>query len=118
MLEGSAFPRDARRILLVTPSSPFPPDSGGAQRTALLYEALAADADVDLYLLGCAPITAHACHVLTNEFRMVGCFKDASSLLRRACLKLAAAVSPHLRSALADERKVEAIAAVARRGDL
>ena len=39
------------RILLVTPASPFAPDSGAAQRTALLHDALVRLGSVDVLLL-------------------------------------------------------------------
>ena len=39
------------RILLVSPASPFNPQSGAQQRTALLYEALKTLGDVDVLLL-------------------------------------------------------------------
>src|SRR3569833_3367642 len=39
------------RILLVSPASPFNPQSGAQQRTALLYEALRTLGEVDVVLL-------------------------------------------------------------------
>lgn len=39
------------RILLVSPASPFNPQSGAQQRTALLHEALRTLADVDVLLM-------------------------------------------------------------------
>lgn len=104
------------RILLVSPASPFPSNSGGAQRTALLYRALAEDASVDLYLFEGSQLDAEARQILTAEFRAVGFFKDVSSVLRPAWLKLVAAFSPHLRSVLPDEAKVREVAKLIERG--
>src|SRR3569833_4613122 len=39
------------RILLVSPASPFNPQSGAQQRTAMLYEALRTLGEVDVVLL-------------------------------------------------------------------
>lgn len=41
----------SQRILLVTPASPFEPRSGAQQRTALLYEVLRKQGEVDVLLL-------------------------------------------------------------------
>jgi glycosyltransferase involved in cell wall biosynthesis len=103
-----------RRILLVTPSSPYPPDSGGAQRTALLYAALSKHAAVDLFLLGSAAADVQA--VLTDRFRLVGTFQNrrvASRLLRRAI----ALVSPELSAILPDKDKAAAVSALLLRNE-
>jgi len=50
------------RILLVSPASPFAPQSGAQQRTALLYEALQTRGQVDVLLL---EPTAGASHLAT-----------------------------------------------------
>lgn len=45
----------SNRILLISPASPFSPQSGAQQRTALLYEALQKLGDVDVLLLEPTP---------------------------------------------------------------
>ena len=45
----------SNRILLVSPASPFSPQSGAQQRTALLHEALQTLGDVDVLLLEPTP---------------------------------------------------------------
>jgi hypothetical protein len=111
MLETGHAPHrpGSRRILLVTPSSPYPANSGGAQRTALLHAALSRHAEVDLFLLGSPTPDVQA--VLTESFRLVGTFKNsriAGRILRRGITLL----SPELDSCLPDRSKAAALSAL------
>ncbi|MDT9598261.1 glycosyltransferase [Sphingosinicella rhizophila] len=100
-----------RRVLLVSPVSPWPPDSGGAQRTALLHQALARDSSVDLYLL--EPMAPEVIEALGPG--LIGTF-GRNGVLRRAFLRLAGTVSPFLREALPDRRLAAEIAAKIKAG--
>jgi len=62
------------RILLVTPSAPFPPDNGTRQRTNLLYRGLARCGSVDTAVLSPAPLPVTEAHreTLTERFGFVG----------------------------------------------
>jgi glycosyltransferase involved in cell wall biosynthesis len=111
MLETGHAPHrpGSRRILFVTPSSPYPANSGGAQRTALLHAALSKHAEVDLFLLGSPTPDVQA--VLTESFRLVGTFKNsriAGRILRRGITLL----SPELDSCLPDRSKAAALSAL------
>lgn len=106
----------AKKILFVSPSAPFPPTSGGAQRTALLLEALSEQAIVDLYLLGGSSLDRDTREVLVRDFRAVGFFTDASWSLRRAFRRLASSVSPGLGSILPDAAKVREVLKLLDRG--
>ncbi|MCH6257923.1 glycosyltransferase family 4 protein [Puniceicoccaceae bacterium K14] len=62
------------RILLSSWVAPIPSTSGGAQRTNLLYKALAEIADVDFVLLSLpAKYTAQDMKVMREEFRVKAC---------------------------------------------
>lgn len=102
-----------RRILFVTPSSPYPPTSGGAQRTALLFAALSEHASVDLFFLGSAAPGVRS--VLAERFRLVGTFEDGR-LLGRAVRKCIALLSRELRAVLPNKVKVTALSRVLRGG--
>ena len=62
------------RILLSSWISPIPSNSGGAQRTNLLYKALSEIADVDFVLLSLpGKYTDHEMEVMREEFRLKAC---------------------------------------------
>ncbi|OWQ93589.1 hypothetical protein CDN99_03765 [Roseateles aquatilis] len=56
------------RILFVTPVAPFPADSGGAQRSFLLYQALRRLGEVDTVLVSARRPTDEALAVLRRDF--------------------------------------------------
>ncbi len=64
------------RVLLLSRSAPWPPVKGDAQRTNLLYRALAQVAEVDLLLIE-HRLPASELQVLRDDFRMLECLAPA-----------------------------------------
>lgn len=90
-----AEPADRRlRILCVSPASPWPPDSGGAQRTALLLEALDKTARIDLCLLG-KPSPARPDEPAAR-YELIRLPELPISRLRRIALALLDRIAPEL----------------------
>jgi len=58
------------RVLLLTPNTPYPTDSGGAQRTFLLYQALRQRYEVDLVLVNDDVLSEEARQILTSQFNL------------------------------------------------
>lgn len=58
----------AKKILFISPIPPWPADSGGAQRSHLLYQALKRLGEVDLVLLTTAEISSDALSIMRDEF--------------------------------------------------
>jgi glycosyltransferase involved in cell wall biosynthesis len=104
-------PADRRlRILLVTPASPWPAHSGGAQRTDLLLEALSGEGEVDLCLLA-APAPGQL-DMLAARYRLVGLPPLARSRARRILLALLDRIAPELALMVPDQRRVVQLASV------
>lgn len=61
---------DRHRILLITPNSPFSPQSGAEQRTALLYEALSQLGRTDVLIV--APVDLRPRPKMPKDSRIIG----------------------------------------------
>jgi glycosyltransferase involved in cell wall biosynthesis len=61
------------RFLLVTPTAPWPPTSGGRQRTNLVHRALSSLGKVDTFLLAGEPdLSSDALQVLRESYGLIG----------------------------------------------
>lgn len=67
-----AAENDERRFLFLSPNLPYPPDSGGNQRTFLLYQALAQLGRVDFLLVGDVSIPEELLPTLRAQFNYLG----------------------------------------------
>jgi glycosyltransferase involved in cell wall biosynthesis len=72
MTAESATPRTGKRFLLLSPTLPYPPDSGAVQRTFLLFKALQAIGHVDFLLVGDYRVPEHLLPTLRAEFNYLG----------------------------------------------
>lgn len=72
MTAESTMPRTGKRFLLLSPTLPYPPDSGAVQRTFLLFKALQAIGHVDFLLVGDYRVPEHLRPILRNEFNYLG----------------------------------------------
>jgi polysaccharide biosynthesis protein PslH len=115
-LNGHAKPPGRRtRILVISPSPPWPADSGGAQRTALLLEALAREGQVDLCLLGSQAALRSPEETARYEAIDLPCVR--SSRLRQTILFLLAWIAPELALALPDNGRARQLAKLTSEGD-
>ena len=105
-------------ILFVSPSSPWPPDSGGAQRTALLLEALSNEGQVDLCLLG--RLSPDQRHELGARYGIARLLELPNEGVRRILPAVLGRIDPELALALPNRRKAAQLARIieARRYDL
>jgi polysaccharide biosynthesis protein PslH len=98
------------RILLLTPSPPWPADSGGSQRTALLLEALRNEGDVDLCLIGShPPIQAHE---LAAQHEFLRLPELPNSRGRRIALAILGWIAPELALALPSKERAIQVAGI------
>lgn len=72
MTAESTTPRTGKRFLLLSPTLPYPPDSGAVQRTFLLFKALQAIGHVDFLLVGDYRVPEHLLPILRAEFNYLG----------------------------------------------
>jgi glycosyltransferase involved in cell wall biosynthesis len=72
MTAESTTPRTGKRFLLLSPTLPYPPDSGAVQRTFLLFKALQAIGHVDFLLVGDYRVPEHLLPTLRAEFNYLG----------------------------------------------
>lgn len=64
-------PTSRPKCLMLSPVSPFPPDTGGAQRSFLLYQALRSEYDVDLVLINKKAFAPELLATLQSDFGLV-----------------------------------------------
>lgn len=72
MTVESPTPGSGKRFLLLSPVLPYPPDSGAAQRTFLLFKALQAIGHVDFLLVGDYQVPQHLTRALRADFNYLG----------------------------------------------
>ena len=70
-----------RKILFVAPVPPWPADSGGAQRSFLLYQALKRLGDVDLVLITANALAGDTLRVLRDDFGLKAVLRPDPGLL-------------------------------------
>jgi glycosyltransferase involved in cell wall biosynthesis len=72
MTENPAASATGKRFLMISPTLPYPPDSGAVQRTFLLFKALQSIGHVDFLLVGDYKVPDQLLPTLRAEFNYLG----------------------------------------------